>query len=65
MNTIIIPNGKYNDAVALMDAGNYTEAISAGSSHTVGLKSDGTVVAVGANEDGQRNVSKWKNIKLP
>lgn len=29
LNTIIIPNGKYNEAIALMDAGKYTEAISA------------------------------------
>jgi len=29
LNTIIIPTVKYNDAVALMDAGKYTEAISA------------------------------------
>ena len=29
MNTVIIPNGKYNDAIALMDAGKYSEAISA------------------------------------
>lgn len=29
LNTVIIPNNKYNDAVALMDAGKYTEAISA------------------------------------
>lgn len=29
MNTVIIPNDKYNDAIALMDAGKYTEAISA------------------------------------
>ena len=29
LNTVIIPNGKYNDAIALMDAGKYTEAISA------------------------------------
>ncbi len=29
LNTVIIPNSKYNDAVALMDAGKYTEAISA------------------------------------
>lgn len=39
--------------------------ISAGKYHTVGLKSDGTVVAVGENDDGQCNVSKWENIKLP
>ena len=29
LNTFIIPNGKYNDAIALMDAGKYTDAISA------------------------------------
>ncbi len=28
-NAIIIPNSKYNDAIALMDAGKYSEAISA------------------------------------
>ena len=36
-------------------------AISAGG-HTVGLKADGTVVAVGYNEDGQCNVSDWHDI---
>ena len=30
--------------------------------HTIGLKSDGTVVAVGLNEDGECNVSGWENI---
>ena len=29
LNAVIIPNGKYNDAIALMDAGKFTEAISA------------------------------------
>ncbi len=29
LNTVIIPNNKYNEAVALMNAGKYTEAISA------------------------------------
>ena len=43
-------------------------AISAGLGHTVGLKSDGTVVAVGSNENmdgnyvGQCDVSSWKDI---
>lgn len=40
-------------------------AISAGKFHTVGLKADGTVVAVGWNKNGQRNVSGWRNIILP
>ena len=29
LNAVIIPNGKYNDAMALMDAGNYVEAYEA------------------------------------
>ncbi|MBQ2941751.1 MAG: TIR domain-containing protein [Clostridia bacterium] len=29
LNTVIIPNGKYNDAIALMDAGKYIEAYEA------------------------------------
>lgn len=29
LSTVIIPNGKYNDAIALMDAGRYTDAITA------------------------------------
>jgi len=31
-------------------------------SHTVGLKSDGTMVAVGLNDGGQCNVGGWTNI---
>ena len=31
--------------------------------HTVGLKSDGTVVAAGRNEEGQCNVSGWTGVK--
>ena len=30
--------------------------------HTVGLKSDGTVVAVGYNDYGQLNVGSWSSI---
>ena len=36
--------------------------ISAGNYHTVYLKADGTVVAVGNNRDGQCNVYGWKDI---
>ena len=39
-------------------------AVSAGTFHTVGLKSDGTVRAVGYNDDGQCDVGSWENIKL-
>ena len=37
-------------------------AVSAGGLHTVGLKSDGTVVAVGNDENGQLNVNEWEDI---
>ena len=37
-------------------------AISAGAGHTVGLKSDGTVVAVGSNAYGQCDVEDWTDI---
>jgi hypothetical protein len=36
--------------------------VAAGNGHTVGLKSDGTVVAVGDNSSGQRNVGSWTHI---
>ena len=39
-------------------------AIAAGCAHTVGLKSDGTVIA-GNNEFGQCDVGSWRDIRLP
>lgn len=36
--------------------------ISTGTSHVLGLKKDGTVVALGANDYGQCNVGDWTNI---
>ena len=38
------------------------KSISAGGYHTVGLKSNGTVLACGNNDNGQCDVSKWKDI---
>ncbi|MCL2047208.1 MAG: hypothetical protein FWG87_00635 [Defluviitaleaceae bacterium] len=38
-------------------------AVSAGASFTVGLRADGTVVGVGANDFGQINVKDWTDIK--
>ena len=56
----------YRDAkvqsFALWDKIAVRDSISAGASHTVGLKADGTVVAAGRNYDGEYNVSGWKNI---
>ncbi len=39
------------------------DMIAAGRCHTVGLKSDGTVVAVGRNKEGECNVSDWRDIE--
>jgi len=36
--------------------------VAAGSEHTVGLKSDGTAVAVGDNTHGQCDVGEWEDI---
>ena len=66
---IFVSLGVYQDAsaqkTALWDQIAVRDTISAGYDHTVGLKADGTVVAVGDNEYGQCDVSGWQNIKLP
>ena len=41
------------------------DTIAAGCAHTSGLKTDGTVVAVGNNQYGQCDVSGWRDIRLP
>mgnify|MGYP003909634617 CR=1 FL=1 len=41
----------------------FKNAIAAGRRHTVGLKSDGTVTAVGDNEYGQCDVRGWCGIQ--
>lgn len=57
-NAVIMPAIKYNNAWCLL----YTETVSAGSSHTVGVKSDGTVVATGKNNYGRCDVDDWTDI---
>ena len=58
--------GNYSDAKEraeqLREGITMRSTISAGAFHTVGLQSDGTVVAVGKNENGQCDVSQWKDI---
>lgn len=44
------------------DLGAQRDAISVSRTHTVALKSDGTVVASGDNENGEGDVSKWADI---
>ena len=46
------------------DVSNWSDivAISVGENHTVGLKSDGTVIATGWNAAGQCDVSNWTDI---
>ena len=48
----------------MLNTGGWTNIIevSAGMNHTVGLRSDGTVVAVGDNSYGQINVQNWRNV---
>lgn len=50
--------GQYQDAQKWSDI----IAVSQGTGHAVGLKKDGTVVAVGFNSDGQCNIEDWRNI---
>ncbi len=36
--------------------------VDSGYQHTIGLKADGSVIAVGSNEQGECNVESWNNI---
>ena len=40
----------------------FRSSVAAGSGHTVALKADGTVIAVGENRCGQCNVGEWTDI---
>ena len=71
----LMKDGKYTEALSIFYGLNGykdsaekfrllipNETISTGLLHTVGLKSDGTVVATGSNDDGQCDVSNWTDI---
>ena len=57
--------GDYQDArqrsMELWNTIDHMTTISAGSYHTVGLKPDGSVVAVGDNDNGRCDVSSWRD----
>ena len=59
-----IDEANYRRLAAARDAiaGHSETTISVGSNHTVGLKSDGTVVAAGDGRAGQCDVSNWSGI---
>jgi alpha-tubulin suppressor-like RCC1 family protein len=60
---LVVDSSTAASAMALnTPEGEVTPMVTAGGRHIVGLKSDGTVVAVGNNEDGQCNVCGWTNI---
>ena len=66
-NLILRDLGDYKDSNQLINEHkiDFQNYISAGTDHTVGLKSDGTVVAtiyLGVNYEGQCDVSDWSDI---
>lgn len=52
----------YSDGKSHTDGWNDIVAVSSGMYHSVGLKANGTVVAVGNNDYGQCDVSGWTDI---
>jgi len=63
INHLAIDSSSFASAMALnTPQGNVTPMVAAGLIHTVGVKSDGTVVAVGNNEEGQCDVDGWTDI---
>lgn len=62
VSTIYTGETKYYDGQCDITAWNNVVAITAGEEHTVGLKPNGTVVAVGDNDDSQCDISTWSGI---
>jgi alpha-tubulin suppressor-like RCC1 family protein len=65
-NDSVVETGyrNYTSGGGQLDVGGWTNIVqvAAGMGHTVGVKSDGAVVAVGGNTSGQCNVTGWTNI---
>jgi hypothetical protein len=63
INHLAVDSSSLASAMALnAPQGKVTPMVAAGSGHTVGLKSDGTVVAAGDNSNGQCDVGGWTGI---
>ena len=54
--------GTKSDSLRSISGGRDIWQVAASDTHTVGLRSDGTVVAVGSNAYGQCDVSEWRDI---
>lgn len=61
INNVIIPTIKYNELKTIREDLPINK-IDAGSNHTIGLRADGTVIAVGENEDRRCDVYNWTDI---
>ena len=59
-----LPQGKTTWASVMYRAGATSFQIAVGDGFTVGLKADGSVVAVGTNEYGQCDVQDWGDIVM-
>ncbi len=56
-------NRIFSECQALRERGRKARyMISTGKNHTVGVRTDGTMLSCGSNEKGQCNVSSWRNI---
>lgn len=60
LNQKLQNSGEWTDIIAIAAGGGYDDK--SGNGHTVGLRSDGTVVAIGDNTFNQCEVSEWRNI---
>jgi alpha-tubulin suppressor-like RCC1 family protein len=61
-HSVVDGSGFTSSMTLAVPAGNVTPMVAAGGDHMVGLKSDGTVVALGSNGYRQCNVGNWTDI---
>lgn len=61
--TIVVADKNLYDSTAFDGLWNSIVELAPAYNHILGLKKDGTVLAIGDNQNGECNVSSWKNIK--